>query len=131
MLGDKDEIRAAFGDDMEQLHIQSECENLDDYNSCVNRAFMVAASSSLPAVRATAQRPWIQGRTLELIDARNVARRSADHNREVVLNRAIGRMARRDREIWLNDLAPTRDWGQLRKLRKGKSTNDPNREPLK
>ena len=67
----------------------------------------------------SAKRPWIWPYTLKLIDDRQAARYQANHALEVHLNKAIREAARKDRAHWLDSLAHSGDWGQLRKLRKG------------
>ena len=88
-------------------------------NASINDAFHVAAHATLPVTRSRAQRPWIRFQTLGLIAERSRARSGADFQLEKQLNAAITKSAKRDKDAWLNDLAGSGDWAQVRKLRRG------------
>ena len=58
----------------------------------------------LPATVAAASKPWIRQKTLELIDARNCARRWADNSAESFLNKKVKAAAKEDRRSWLDEM---------------------------
>ena len=78
-----------------------------------------AAQEVLPALVAKPKRPWISGATLEIIEARHLARLNGNAAEETRLNHMVKLQARLDREMWLKDLAGSGDWGKLKLLRKG------------
>ena len=57
--------------------------------------------------------------TLEHIDARNCARRAGDGESERELSKRIKKSIAKDKGDWLDMLIATRDWQEIRKLRKG------------
>ena len=63
--------------------------------------------------------PWIQDRTLALIERRNLAMRNCNRCLEVDLNKKIRASARQDRRDWLDDKLATGDWAEIRKLKRG------------
>ena len=83
----------AFDGEMSRLCEGTVDSTLDEYNDYINRAFLVSSASTLPQSSARPRRPWIQQRTLLLIDETNVARRAGDHPNETQLNREITRAA--------------------------------------
>ena len=81
------------------------------------------AEASLPQHSATAKRPWISERTLALIDRRSAARRVRDRGAEEALNKEVMTSVMRDRSTWLELVLADGDWAQIRKLKKGFTSN--------
>ena len=78
-----------------------------------------AAEQSLPKTARPPNKPWISQSTLKLADEGRKARAAGDWPLEKTLRKQIRRAAKRDRAIWLTDLAAKGDWASLRRLRKG------------
>ena len=89
----------------------------------ISNAFRDAAESCLPRRAKVAKRPWISTNTLELLEKRDVARTRGDTTGERSLSKQIKHSVADDREIWLNQLLQSGDWGEIRKLRQKKSQN--------
>ena len=85
-------------------------------------AFSVAAEAVLPEKKPMTQKPWISSATVSLIELRAFARRGANYDEEKRLSKEIKRSVASDKEVWLNRLTATGDWSQIRKLRRGRST---------
>ena len=87
----------------------------------LTRAMVDTSVQALPKQRASPQKPWISSFTLGLIDSRNLASEVGDTMGAKILLNDIKRAAKADRRQWLQTLAGSGDWSQLRLLRKGKS----------
>ena len=85
-------------------------------NSNIQEALLKAAEEVLPTREVRRKRPWISGQTLGALEDRLAARRSGAHAEVEELNRRIRKFVRRDREVWLRDLAGSRDWTKLKAL---------------
>ena len=92
--------------------------DLDSLWASAEQAFQRAAAKTLPTLPVKATKPWISAATLHLIQSRNVARTARDYDAERECNKRIRWSARADRRRWLEDLAATGDWSQVRRLRK-------------
>ena len=95
----------------------------DALRHAISNAFRDAAESCLPRRAKVAKRPWISTNTLELLEKRDVARTRGDTTGERSLSKQIKHSVADDREIWLNQLLQSGDWGEIRKLRQKKSQN--------
>ena len=93
--------------------------NLDQQNARMADAFTQAANSCLPQRDRQTSRPWISETTLGLIRRRQVARSHGDSVQERLLNKEVRRSVSSDKGAWLDTLLASRDWSQIRRLRKG------------
>ena len=75
---------------------------------------------NLPNQLSKANKPWIREETLDLIRQRLQARAVGDWELEKHLNKHIKKSAKKDRSIWLEELAGTGDWQALRRLKQGR-----------
>ena len=118
-LKDK-EVRSKFANHFNEAlkHGQAGL-SLDDKQCTIKEAF-ASASSTLPKERSRPNHPWISQTTLALIEARGEARASHDHAKEQRLHKQIRSAAKRDRAEWLNRIASTGSWEDVRRLRKKK-----------
>jgi hypothetical protein len=85
----------------------------------VTETLKVCASSLLRRRAVVAQKPWISGDTLALIELRNSARLSGNFAEEGSCNRRIKLSAKKDRSTWLDAMVSSGDWQQIKKFRKG------------
>ena len=92
--------------------------NLNCLSECVAAAF-AAAESALPEVHTSKRKPWISQSTLDLIEQRRLARTVNDFVEEAKLHKLVKKSAKSDRKKWLEDLAGSNTWANLRKLRGG------------
>ena len=79
----------------------------------------LAAGHILPKRSVSRNRPWIQSRTLALIEERNAARHTGDYYTEMELNKKIRQSAKSDRRDWLNRMLIEKDWTAVRRLTRG------------
>ena len=102
-------------------HGSADRDRGDTKETCerISRAFHQAARDILPTKMVTKKRPWISSQTLSLIESRLHARRQADYSQEQALSRRIKIQAKIDRDVGLLNLAGSKDWGQLKRLRRG------------
>ena len=73
----------------------------------------------LPAKAVRTKSPWISDQTLRAIESRQQARRRGAHDELKELSSRIKPYVKRDREVWLRDLAGCGDWKKPKQLRKG------------
>ena len=118
--------------DITALHNPQVCEEFRDVayeklegqaltgNSIVS-ALHAAANIVLPIQKASQRKPWISQRTLDLIDARNNLRIEGRHIEEAELQKEIRKSARHDKRNYLDILAGSGSWDQLKMLRRGPS----------
>ena len=109
------------------LHNLQVCEEFKDVayeklegqtgNSIVS-ALHVAANVVLLTQKASQRKPWISQRTLDLIDARNNLRIEGRHIEEAELSKEICKPARHDKRNYLDILAGSGSWDQLKMLRR-------------
>ena len=93
-------------------------DDVESMQLAMKDAFHAAAALTLPLSKSTPKRPWISQSTLDLIDARNGARSRGDADSEASITREIKKAVRLDRRAWLDSMAASKDWSQLRQLRK-------------
>ena len=74
----------------------------------------------------TLERPWISDQALAFIERRLHARAHGLYDEERALNHRVRICVKRDREVWLRDMAGSNDWSKLRRLRRGE-TRSPGR----
>ena len=133
-----DSIAQAFAGKFESLlpiGTAMEHGDINEISSQINKAFSGAAQSALRSNTITRQKPWISNDTLALIDQRRRARALGNHEEELQLHKEVKRAARRDRRIWLLDLASSGSWNAARRLRTGAvhsqgRLNDENGSPI-
>jgi len=77
-----------------------------------------ALAAHLPNDILPKKKPWISDRTLDLLEKRNSARALGDVASERSLQRRVRKPVKQDRSRWLQQLAGTGDWNNLRRLRK-------------
>ena len=85
-------------------------------------AMRIAMSDNLPKLQLPKKRPWISERTLALVAQKCGARSTNRWELEKELKGQIRKSVRRDRAAWLEDLASTGGWKQLRLLKKPRHT---------
>ena len=95
--------------------------SVDEASRGINNAFAAAARETLPSRSAVPRRPWISAHTLGLIDLRTLARASNNYEEEKAIGAEIKASAAKDRAAWLDTLAASGSWQDLRKLRGGRS----------
>ena len=96
----------------------------DDVNQlCISVANAFDAAAECLQVESVRQsrRPWITKATIEMVEARALARRDGNYDEEKRLHKLVRQSARRDRRAWLSDLAGTGAWKNLRRIRKRRS----------
>ena len=76
-----------------------------------------AVDGCIPETKVKKKRPWITEDTLQLIRARLDARIAGDWMLEKQLRKETQKSVRKDRTLWLQELAGQGDWESLRKLR--------------
>ncbi|MFM7987141.1 MAG: hypothetical protein ACKPKO_48300, partial [Candidatus Fonsibacter sp.] len=88
-------------------------------------AITAAAESTLPKGGPRTHSQWMREDTWALIQQRQIARETGDHDRETTLNGEVKKSARRDKAIWIKerlresqDGPPREKWSWLRRLRK-------------
>jgi hypothetical protein len=93
--------------------------NLDDHALSLASCMTEAAVKIVPSLTATAKRPWISQRTLNLTDARNERRRFGNPEEVTRINKAIKVSAKADRRRWLDETVEKGGWQAVRGIRKG------------
>jgi len=78
-----------------------------------------AAKTSIPTLQVKPMKPWIQHRTLELIQLRNSARLHQQYNLEKQLNKQIRSSAKQDRAQWIEQLLESGDWKCIKQHQAG------------
>ena len=92
--------------------------DLEHQARSIEDSFRKAAAEILPDRAAKPKRPWISNRTLELIEKRWALRGgNVTVANEQALNRKIRASAKQDREAWLDRLAGSGKWSDIRQLR--------------
>ena len=84
----------------------------------MNSIFKNAADACLPVVTAQPHRPWTSGRTLRLIDERNVARSTANLVEEKRMNALVKKSVQQDKRSWFHAALSEQDWNAIRRLKK-------------
>jgi hypothetical protein len=79
-----------------------------------------AAESVLPPVPTKPHKPWIRQSTINMIEARAVARRGNDYPEEKKLHKLIRKAARADRTAWVSELLAPGTWDRVKQYRKPK-----------
>ena len=110
-------FRALFQESLQSRAVEKPSD-LDQIDTCVAEAFG-KAEEALTNQLPSKKKPWISQATLDLINRRHLARTSNDVDEELRLHKLIKKSARMDRRLWLEDLAGSRSWAALRKLRRG------------
>ena len=76
-----------------------------------------AAAATLQPLQARSRKPWIQQRTLDLIDRRDTARKNGQRGVEISLNREIRKSAKADRTEWLDTMLSNGSWKAINSFR--------------
>lgn len=111
------EFANAVEQDFPHSLCQQNSSNVTDVYASIISCMDTVSQVILPSV---AFRPWISAATLELIQERHEARAQASTQRERLLHKKVKASAKRNREQWLNDLASTGSWRDVRLLRRHK-----------
>ena len=91
---------------------------LDHFNQHLQSAFQKASSNILTSSKARPKHPWISDATLSFIEKRNRERARGDWRQEKQLTRIIKNSVKKDREQWLQSLAGSGRWADIRRIRK-------------
>ena len=93
--------------------------SLSATNKILRRAFD-DATTILPESQATPHKPWISQATLSLIERRMALRSNREFESEAALTKQIKESVKKDKTQWLETLAGTGNWDDIRFLRKKK-----------
>ena len=102
----------------ENLSIQAlaQSEDVNERQTALEDAFG-HAKAIFPEYQATPHKPWITTATLTLIDQRTTARHNKDSNTERELTQQIKKSVQNDKRAWLENLAGTGKWDDIKFLR--------------
>ena len=90
---------------------------IDDVYANIVQSVSDAAIATIPALTHVAKRPWISNHTLGIIQKRHEARVFKNWSGEAHLHKQVKASAKRDRANWLQHLAGSGSWRDLKKLR--------------
>ena len=91
--------------------------------SAFKDSISLAADECIPASAVKRRRPWISESTLQMVLARHDARKAGNWALEKKLRKQTQKSVRKDRALWLQQLAGNGDWESLRKLRSKRATS--------
>ena len=114
------EVRSRFVNNFDEGFQPNQAGLSLDEKQCRIKEAFETAGSMLPKEPKRPNRPWISQNTLTLIEARDKARAAYDYAKEQRLHKQIRSAAKRDRAQWLNGIASTGSWEDVRRLRKKK-----------
>ena len=108
----------------DNLRSQTSTETNEEINhkqTILKEAF-TNASADLPEHKPSPHKPWISQTTLDLLDRRLTIRygHDYDYNNEAVLTKQIKASVKKDKTQWLEKLASTGSWDDIKFLRNKK-----------